>query len=263
MHAFEKIKVPEGSIGIHWFGQNSFAFKDSTGTILLIDPYFPKNRPPDEFIHPLPPLEEHEIKTDYVLLTHDHGDHTCPESLLRINAAFPQARYYGPFPSIKRLKELGISEKLAYVVAAGEKVRLEKIVLHAVWSKPPEGIAEDSIPIPDTEHLGYVIEMGRVRIYISGDIIRTFSKHDDLLSPIIKLKPDIGFLTTHPTEGEFPDFAGSVEMAVKLGLKNAVPSHYDCFIKRTFDPAVWASGFFQPNPKPIIIAYNESIIYHP
>ena len=30
------------------------------------------------------------------------------------------------------------------------------------------------------------------------------------------LKPDIGFLTTHPTEGEFPFFADSVRLAQKL-----------------------------------------------
>ena len=263
MHKLEKIMVPENSVGIHWFGQNSFAFKDAEGTILLLDPYFPRTRPPDKFIHSLPPLDEREIKTDYVVLTHDHGDHTCPESLLRINAAYPKTCYYGPAASIARLVKLGFSGDLLTVVTAGDRIQLGSIVLHPVWSKPPDGVPQDGIPRADTEHLGYVIEMGRVRIYVSGDLIHTFSQHAELLAPIINLHPDIGFLTTHPTEGEFPDFAGSVEMAVKLGLKNAVPAHYDCFVKRTFDPTAWASGFQDASPKPILIAYNESIVYHP
>ncbi len=29
MHAFETLAVPMGHIGIHWFGQNSYALKDA------------------------------------------------------------------------------------------------------------------------------------------------------------------------------------------------------------------------------------------
>ena len=68
-------------------------------------------------------------------------------------------------------------------------------------------------------------------------------------------------LTTHPTEGEFPHFSGSVEMALKLGLKAAVPSHYRCFVKRDYDPEPWADMFPEDGPKPIIIPYNSAIVY--
>ena len=56
MHPLVDLKVPEGSIAIHWFEQSSFALKDTTGTIVQIDPYFPRNRPSDRFIHTDPPL---------------------------------------------------------------------------------------------------------------------------------------------------------------------------------------------------------------
>jgi L-ascorbate metabolism protein UlaG (beta-lactamase superfamily) len=105
IHIFEKLVVPQGAFGIHWFGQSSFAFKDLAGTILLIDPYFPRERPPEDFIHLTPPLDEETLKTDYALLTHDHGDHTGTESLLRIQGAIPVARYCGPEESITRLRE--------------------------------------------------------------------------------------------------------------------------------------------------------------
>ena len=38
MHVLADLKVPAGSVAIHWFEQSSFAIKDSHGTILLIDP---------------------------------------------------------------------------------------------------------------------------------------------------------------------------------------------------------------------------------
>jgi hypothetical protein len=61
-----------------------------------------------------------------------------------------------------------------------------------------------------------------------------------LLAAIRAHNPDIGLLTTHPTEGEFPFFAGSVELAIKLNLQAAIP----------------ADG-----SKPLIIPYNETIVY--
>jgi L-ascorbate 6-phosphate lactonase len=263
MHSFEELRVPQNSIGIHWFGQNSFALKDSHGTILMIDPYFPRERSAAEFIYPLSPLDEKELKTDIVLLTHDHGDHTCPETLLRIHSAFPDVSFFGPKESILRLKEIGIPRERVSVVTAGKMEQVGTILIHSEYSKPPGGFPEDGITAPDVEHLGYVIELDSIHIYISGDLIKTFAEHDELLQPIISRNPDIGLLTTHPTESEFPDFVGSVKMAVKLGLKSAVPAHYGCFIRRTFDPCVWASGFPVYGPKPVIIPYNSAIIYRP
>lgn len=260
-HPFESLTVPPGHVGIHWFGQSSFAFKDAAGDILLVDPYFPRERPAEEFIHPEPPLDEAALKTDYVLLTHEHGDHTCPESLLRIHAAFPRARYYGPAESVARLKEYGLPEELLSTLTAGDTAQLGSTTVRAVWAKPPQGVPEENIPVPDVEHLGYVLEIGSVRVYVSGDLFNTMAGHDELLEPIAKLRPDIGLLTTHPSEGEFPFFAGSVEMAVKLHLKAAVPAHYACFVKRTYDPHVWAAGFPANGPQPLIIPYNEAVIY--
>lgn len=261
MHTLTSLEVPHDAVGIHWFGQSSFAFKDASGTVLQVDPYFPEARSADEFIHPEPPLNETTLSTDYVLLTHDHGDHTWPESLLRIHAAYPDARYYGPQESMTRLRESGIPEGLLSTVTTGDTQQLGTVKFHTVWAKPPGGVPEDGIPAPDVEHLGYVLEFESVRVYVSGDLFNTISQHDDLLEPIARLNPDIGLLTTHPTEGEFPYFEGSIEMAVKLKLNAAVPAHYDCFVKRTYDPRVWASAFPPDGPTPIVIPYNEAIVY--
>lgn len=50
-------------------------------------------------------------------------------------------------------------------------------------------------------------------------------------------------------------------MAVRLGLKTVVPAHYDCFVKRTYDPALWAAQFAGKGPAPLIIPYNGYILY--
>ena len=91
--------------------------------------------------------------------------------------------------------------------------------------------------------------------------INTLADHDELIAPIAALEPDIGFLTVHPTEGEFPFFDAGVLLAQKLGLETAVPSHYACFVKRTFDPQEWASLFPDGGPRPMIIPWNSHIVY--
>jgi L-ascorbate metabolism protein UlaG (beta-lactamase superfamily) len=135
------------------------------------------------------------------------------------------------------------------------------MVAHAVYAKPPEGDPERGIKPPDVTHLGYVVEAGPVRVYISGDPIHTFPDLDALVQPVAALKPDIGLLTTHPSEGEFPFFEGSARMAQQIGLKTAVPAHYDCFVKRTYDPHEWAAQLPPGGPQPRIIPYNAWTVY--
>lgn len=260
MHPLESLVVPEGSVGIHWFGQSTFALKDALGTIVQVDPYYPRERPADRFIHARPPLHEASLHTDFVLLTHDHSDHTCPESMARIAAAYPAVQIVGPAESIQRVRDAGIPATTT-TVAAGDAAPLGTMTAHAVYAKPPEGLPGDGIAPPDVTHLGYVLAAGGVRVYISGDPVNTFAEHQALLAPIRALAPDIGLLTNHPSEGEFPFFAGSAKMAAALGLKAAVPAHYACFVARNYDPQEWAAAL--AGVEPLIIPYNQSAVYAP
>ena len=262
MHPFAELAIPAGSVGIHWFEQNAYALKDSQGTIVQVDPYYPAERPAGRFIYSQPPLIESQLPTDYVLMTHAHGDHTNPETIARIHKSWPEAKYVGPKESIDQiLKETDVDRDHTINIDAGESVSVGSINVHAFYSKPPAGDPEAGIGPPDVTHLGYVIEMERIKLYFTGDAINTLADLDELIAPIATLEPDIGFLTTHPTEGEFPFFEGSVLLARKLGLKTAVPSHYACFVRRTFDPQQWASLFPAGGPKPLIIPRNSHIVY--
>ncbi|MCZ6631825.1 MAG: MBL fold metallo-hydrolase [bacterium] len=261
MHTFTELTVPENKVGIHWFGQSSIALKHPDGTVVQIDPYFPHERPADRFIHAEPPLDESTLKTDYVLLTHDHSDHTCIESLERIHTAFPDCRFVGPPESVANMKDAGLPDNLLTEVTAGQITALGSMTAHVVWAKTPGGAPDDDIQPPDVQHLGYVIEVGPQRVYISGDPINTFSKYEELIRPIAALRPAIGLLTNHPTEGEFPFFDGCVDMTLKLGLESVVPTHYQCFVKRNYDPEEWAATFPEEGPRTLVIPYNEAVVY--
>jgi len=261
-HLLADLIVPRGAVAIHWFEQSSFAIKDQAGTIVQIDPYFPQSRPPERFIHPLPPLDEDELPTDYVLLTHDHSDHTWPESLERIRQAFPKAQFVGPPESVQRMQaETSIEANQLITIEAGESVALGSMRVHAVYAKPPDGDPGAGIQPTDVTHLGYLLEVGGRTLYFSGDPIHTFPDIDELVAAVAAFQPEIGFLTMHPSEGEFPFFDGSLRMAQRIGLKRAVPAHRACFVKRDYDPAAWAALFPPGEPKPLIIERNTHIVY--
>jgi len=262
VHPFAELAIPKRSVGIQWFEQNAYALKDSQGTVLLVDPYFPHERPPERFIRSQPPVAESDLPTDYVLMTHAHSDHTNSETIVRIHEAWPQAKYIGPKESIAQIvQDATVSEDQTITIAASESLSLGDIVVYAFYSKPPQGDPKAGIKPPRVTHLSYVIEMESLKLYITGDPINNLAEQGDLIAPIAALQPDIGFLTTHPTEGEFPFFEGSLLLAQKLGLKTAVPSHYACFAKRTFDPEEWAALFSTEGPKPLITPWNSYIIY--
>ena len=262
MHPLASLDAPEGAVAIHWFEQSSFAVKDWQGTILQIDPYYPRQRLADRFIHTEPPLDESQLPTDYVLLTHAHGDHTCPESINRIWQTSPGTCFVGPVESIQQIaSETDVGSKNRAMIQAGESVTLNSLTVHALYAKLPGGDPKANIPPPNVTHLGYVIKTEGPTLYFSGDPLNTFAEHDELVHAVAVHKPDIGFLTNHPTEGEFPFFDGCVKMATRIGLKHAVPSHRACFVKRDYDPNQWAAQFSQDGPRPLIIQRNSHIIY--
>ena len=260
MHPFEDLSVPPDGLGLHWFGQSSFGLRHADGTIVQTDPYYPWDRPGERFIHVRPPLMEESLRTDWVLLTHDHGDHTCMESIDRIRGAFPEVRFAGSPESCERLRLGGVSPDRVTELTAGVSASLGPFTVHAVWAKPPGGDPAAGIEPPDVQHLGYVIDAGAVRVYLSGDPINNFADHEELLAPIRGLKPHVGLLTSHPTEGEFPFFEGCARIAGALGLRTAVPAHYGCFVARDYDPHEWA-GHLPGGVDPLIIPYNQSRVY--
>lgn len=207
-------------------------------------------------------MDEATLPADVVILTHDHSDHTHSETLRRVKAANPAVQMIGPVESIRRVvNEVGLPEAQTTIVAAGDTLTTLGFTLHVVYAKPPAGDPGAGIKPPDVTHLGYVIECDNRRLYFTGDPIHTFAEQTDLVQAVALLRPELGFMTTHPSEGEFPFFPGCVKMAQGIGLKQVVPVHRACFVKRDYDPNSWASHFAPTDPKPVIMAHNSHLLY--
>jgi L-ascorbate metabolism protein UlaG (beta-lactamase superfamily) len=260
MHPFDTLTVPSDHLAVQWLGQSSFALKSPGGAVVLIDPYFPHERPAEKFEHAEPPLNEADLAVDGVLLTHDHSDHTHDETIARICDTSPDAIYAGPHESAERAKGAGVAAEKFSVVDAGDCAAIEDITAHFVFAKPPEGDPARDIDPPDVTHLGMVVVAGAVRVYFSGDPINTFGELPAMTEPVRALAPSVGWLTNHPTEGEFPYFDGCVLMAARVGLDAVYPSHCQCFAKRTYDTGHWAAQFAGVGPTPRIMGYGQTVI---
>lgn len=79
--------------GILWLGHASF-FIRLDGVSILTDPIFDTPTFVRRFVEVPSPLEKIK-KVDYVLLSHDHRDHTDETSLRKIAAKFPEATFIG------------------------------------------------------------------------------------------------------------------------------------------------------------------------
>jgi len=241
--------VAPDSVAIWWLGQNSCLFR-TAGADIMIDPYFSRPGPPEKYLRDEAPITADEFGPDAVFCTHDHSDHTDPGYLLPLAQRWPHTRFFGPPESARRMLDAGLPSDRVKALAPGDVVEVGPASVEAVLSKTPE--------VSDVAHFGYLADLGAIRIYDTGDVMRGITREPALLEPIQKAAPHIALITTSPTEEEFPDFHEAAALARAIGARVAAPAHYGCFAKRTFDPSPFAAAFTDPaGPRAVIIPYCD------
>ncbi|HWT78905.1 MAG TPA: MBL fold metallo-hydrolase, partial [Candidatus Methylomirabilis sp.] len=112
------LAVPTGTLAVWGLGQSGFVIKGGE-TIIYIDPYLSgqvgeggrtaSGRLPRQFPPPLSPGEA--TNAQWVFCTHDHHDHTDPETLGTLARVSPRARFVGPSHSREILRSLAITDE--------------------------------------------------------------------------------------------------------------------------------------------------------
>jgi L-ascorbate metabolism protein UlaG (beta-lactamase superfamily) len=237
MRVTERIRtqvVPQNSVAIWWLGQNSYVVRNAD-VCIMIDPFFSRPGDPARYLHDEAPVRPDELQPDAVFCTHNHSDHTDPGFLVPLAQHSPGTRFFGPPESAQAMIAAGVHADRVRPVGPGGVLEVGGATVAVVLSKTPE--------VSDVAHLGYIAELAGVRIYNTGDIMRGVTREPSLMEPLRRAAPHIAVLTTSPTEEEFPDFGEAAQLAAAIGARVAVPAHYDCFAKRTFDPVPFAERF--------------------
>src|SRR5512146_120348 len=104
MQEIREFRVEKGTAAMWWLGQNGYIFKSHEGTLLSTDLYLTDScigvAPPGMDLHRQVPvlIPPEEIDVDLYACTHNHKDHTDPETISRLRRK-DTAIFVGPHPS--------------------------------------------------------------------------------------------------------------------------------------------------------------------
>jgi L-ascorbate metabolism protein UlaG (beta-lactamase superfamily) len=255
MDEINAVKIGSGELGIFWLGQNSFIMKTSTGTLIAIDPYFSRT-PRFSYIHEQPPIRSEDLRVDYVFCTHDHLDHTDPDTLSKVAQHSAKTVFLGPKESCDRFMNNEISPQRIKELEANETIALKGFKVTPLYSIPP------TVPV-NTTHFGYIFDFGFVKAYNMGDSNK--SMVDDpttVLGEVIKHAPDVAMF---PIIGDFRGRkpGDAYEFSKVLRPKIVIPCHYGCFTDRTIDPHIFVDLFKDTSDiQVVIIDYKGHYIFN-
>jgi L-ascorbate 6-phosphate lactonase len=225
---FESRAYTEG-VCCWWLGQMSFAFR-CRETVLFIDPYVSDRS--DRMIKPMLTAEQ-LARADFILGTHDHIDHIDRLTWPVLARTSKKTRFVTPRLLTSKVSlELGIERKRFIAIEEDQPFSDANLTIRGIASAH-EFLNPDK-ETGDHPFLGYVVDIGGIRIYHAGDSCKyeglerkliDIGNIDLMILPINGRdakryrKNIIGNMTWQ----EAVDLAGSVCPGA------VVPGHYDMF----------------------------------
>jgi L-ascorbate metabolism protein UlaG (beta-lactamase superfamily) len=214
-----------------WLGQAGFLL-ETANRRLLIDPWV---SPHDARLLDPPAFELVSETIDWVLVTHEHGDHLDLPFLRRLAQRSPSARLILPEP-IAALAEGALP---LTSVSPGDGFDLDELHVHVVpaWHAVN---AADGYSDGEGRIVGYVISGAGPTIYHAGDTIPNPALETALRDQAV----DLALLPINgrDAEREARNLAGNlnareaVELAGAIGAHTLVPYHWDAAAGNTARP---------------------------
>jgi L-ascorbate 6-phosphate lactonase len=243
--------VPSGSLALWWLGQAGFVFKTPAGKIVYLDPYLSDlaERLFGFKRLSLPPVTAEEVRTDLVVLTHEHADHLDIDAVPAIARNNPKCRFAAPAGCAQGLGEAGVAEAARVVLEPNRRYDLDGVVIHTA--------SADHGDLSPTA-LCLVLEAEGVRVFCSGDT----AFRPALFKPLADLKPDVALPCINGVFGNMNHIDAA--MAVQqLQPRFAIPCHFWTFAEQgAGDPAgfVHACRHYAPETKALLLRPGERFL---
>ncbi len=185
-----------GNVSITWFGHAGFMIKGD-GCVIHIDPFI------------LPESIPAEDMADILLITHEHPEHCCPDSIRKVRK--PDSTTL--IPENMGLQFRGDARR----IMEGDDL-IDDLSIKGVNIRVVPAFSKKSSDHPEGQSVGYIIELAGLSIYHAGDT--DFVPMVDIGGvPIdIALLP-IGGVSVMSAEV-------AAEAAVLLSAKVVIPMHY-------------------------------------
>lgn len=186
--------VKIGSVNIEWLGHSGFLL-EGDGKKIYIDPY------------DLSEERAFEDKADILLITHEHFDHCSPEDIRKVRRSDSTTL----IPENLSLQFKGDARRITEgdVLADGLEIKGTRIEVVPAYNldKPyhPRGLG-----------VGYIVELGGIRIYHAGDC--------DFFPEMKNIRTDVALL---PIGGTYTmDEEEAANAAAAISPKYVIPMHY-------------------------------------
>jgi L-ascorbate 6-phosphate lactonase len=247
MQEIRAFPVGNGSIGLWWFGQNGFIFKSPEGTLASVDLYLTDSCrdlvPGIDLSRNVPVLlPPEEVQVDVYTCTHNHQDHTDPETIRQLRNK-DTMQFVGPHPTCDVYRAQGIESGRITAAWPDRHLEFGDLRLWGTFALPTDAT--------DLNHMGYVVQFGAgPKVYVTGD-----TDYCDILTGVKKHAPDVVITVMN---GGFNNLSHweAAELVGKIGPKVAIPCHYDMFPDNSVDPKQLRAAMTLNAPH---VAYQELV----
>ena len=257
------IPLHDGMAALSWFGQASFAARGG-GVTVLFDPFL---SPYVGRLHESPLAPEEAVGIDVVFCSHEHVDHLDVPSIGAIANASPGAVFVVPSPIVDMITETGVPADRVVGLQPGGSTDVGALTVRAVPAC--HGVTmDDAYGFGETlsgglvRFLGFVVDLGGVRIYHAGDTIH-FDGMEDALAG---LDIDVALLPINgrDAEREGRGIVGNLDhreaawLGSRIGAGLLVPMHYDLFARNLGFPSALVETVGREFPEmPVLVPARD------
>lgn len=235
----DNFKLKQGQLVFWWLGQSGFVIKGGN-KVIYIDAFL--SDLPGRNVPPLLKPEE-IVNADFILGTHEHGDHIDLRVWKQLSLSNPNAKFVVPMILIDKIAaKLDIPKERFLGLNDGVSADIDGLKITGIASAH-EFLDKDSATglYP---YLGYILEIDGRTIYHSGDTcnyeglttkLLAYEKIDLMIVPIngrSAFQLNNGFIG-NMTYQEAVDLAGTVKPLL------AVPSHYEMITMNSENPKLF------------------------
>jgi L-ascorbate metabolism protein UlaG (beta-lactamase superfamily) len=227
-------------VELWWLGQSGFRVRDlDTGATVFLDPFLTEGggRTWDA------PVTPADLATaDLVLASHEHGDHLDRPSL-KAAAAEPGSRFTLVLARPLReeaVSKLGLPNGRVIGAQPGEPIEQNGVRVDPVPARHGVDVADaydfgEALSGGLVRYLGYVVEMGEVRLYHAGDCI-PYAEQIDVVGA---LRPHLALLPINGRDfyREGKNVVGNMDgheaarIAHDIGAQVLLPMHWELFAR--------------------------------